>query len=173
MFSRTIIVKNIPKSLTYTVGSSCVRALVSRLMACCLFLLGHGGRDPRLNAREEVGSPHLPPKKNTNYQLSAGLGGRAESAGLPSTSHPPALSQRTPCVRAPCTHALCTHALCARTHKTQYPLDTKRLCTRACVQAHGRAVSFYLVMGVEILVSTPERRWAPRTSPQHPGALLD
>ena len=35
------------------------------------------------------------------------------------------------------------------------------------------AVSFYLVTGVEILVSAPERRWAPRTSPQHPGALLD
>ena len=44
-----------------------------------------------------------------------------ESAGLSSTSHPPTLSQRPPC----------THALCARSHKTQYPLDTKCMCNAA------------------------------------------
>ena len=102
----------------------CVRALVTSgsCRAVLIPFLLHGGRSPRLSAREEVGSPHLPKKTKKNYQLSAGLGGWAESAGLLSTSHPPTLSHRPPC----------THALCTRLHKTQYPLDTKCLCSRAC-----------------------------------------
>ena len=35
--------------------------LCPQARAMLFLLLGHGGRDPRLSAREEVGSPHLPP----------------------------------------------------------------------------------------------------------------
>ena len=101
----------------------CVRALVSS-GSCRAF----SSSSPRgVNSspqRQRGGGLPAPPPKNKNYQLSAGLGGWAESTGLPSTSHPPTLSQRPPC----------THALCARSHKTQYPLDTK------CVQ-EARTVS--------------------------------
>ena len=38
--------------------------------------LGHGGRDPRLSAREEVGSPHLPPKTKLPAFCRAGWVGR-------------------------------------------------------------------------------------------------
>ena len=102
----------------------CSRACVLRLVPCCFFLLGHGGRDPRFSAREEVGSPHLPPKKTKTTNFLQGWAGGAESAGLPSSSHPPALSQRPPCTRA----------LCARSHKTKYPLDTKCMLYLAPVQ---------------------------------------
>ena len=40
---------------------SCVRALVTSGSCRAVFSLLHGGRTPRLSAREEVGSPHLPP----------------------------------------------------------------------------------------------------------------
>ena len=35
--------------------------LLARAVLFPVLLLSHGGRDPRLSAREEVGSPHLPP----------------------------------------------------------------------------------------------------------------
>ena len=90
-------------------------------MSCC-FLSAPRGKNSSPQRQRGGGLPAPPTQKNKNYQLSAGLGGWAESAGLPSTSHPPTLSHRPPC----------THALCARLHKTQYPLDTKCLCSRAC-----------------------------------------
>ena len=144
----------------------CTRACVLWLVPCCfLFFFLYTGDEILASAPERRWALRTSSQKTKTYQLSAGLGGRAESAGLSSTSHPPALSQRTPCTRA----------LCARSHKTQYPLDTKCLCTRACVLwlVPCCFLFFFLHTGDEILASAPERRWAPRTSPQHPGARLD
>ena len=50
----------------------CVRALVPSSSCRAVFLLLlHGGRSPRLSAGEEVGSPHLPPKKTKKKKKKA------------------------------------------------------------------------------------------------------
>ena len=43
------------------IQGACARALVAVTHGVTCLFLSHGGRNPRLNAREEVGSPHLPP----------------------------------------------------------------------------------------------------------------
>ena len=148
----------------------CSRACALWLVPCCaaavcptsffFLFFSTGGRSPRLSAREEVGSPHLPPKNKKKKRPPAFCrAGRAGRKRWTPQHVPPSHPEPKATVH------LCTYALCARLHKTQYPMDIKCLCSRACalwlVPCCAAAVcptSFFFFSSPRGKISSPQRQ---------------
>ena len=117
------------------------------------------GENLLASALERRWAPRTSPQYTKSTSFLQGWAGGQEKAGLPSASHPPALSQRTPCVHALCTHAPCTHALCARTHKTTVSSGYRVLVyARLCPLSHGVPCSPFSTSCSQGKISSPQHQ---------------